>query len=240
MAYKHKYVTGSTYSFYNNSSTLEDDVNFNYWLFSLVHSDSFIPVYEDIATLTKDIISGTDYRWYVDSFVFPSVENGCYRFIVEDTISGNVFYISDQIEVVDSDEGLMLVKYRNAKNILNYDYETLTTFYNQFHIEMFKRKPQRPETTEGYSLVDGSFKRVRTVLTKTYEFITGWFDEPEHDATHAMTIHSTLDVAYGGNYNAMNKPDNSDYNYDWQDNYEFIQGSVRLEEDDKSSSNKAL
>lgn len=240
MEYNHKYVMGTSYSFYNNSDDLEDDANFNYWVLSLVHSDSFEVVIEDIATLSKDIISGTDYRWYLDNYEFPNIATGCYRFIIEDTISGNIFYISDIMEAVSSDEGLMYSVYRNAKNILNYNYEGLGGYYNKVHVEMFKRKPSRGETTEGYTLVSGSYKRVRTVLTKTYEFITGWFDEKEHDAAHAMTIHSSLSIGIDGNLTPMTKSDNSEYEVNWEDNYEFIQGSVRLENDSESSSNKAL
>ena len=41
MAYKHKYVVGETYAFYNNSDDLETNANFTYWGFDLVHSDTF-------------------------------------------------------------------------------------------------------------------------------------------------------------------------------------------------------
>jgi hypothetical protein len=240
MVYKHKYVVGENYAFYNNSDDLESNANFNYWSFNLVHSDSFIPVYEDITTLAKDVISGSDYRWYADVFEFPSVQTGCYRFVIEDTVGGNILYISDEIEVVDSTDGLMFCRYRNAKNILNYNYEVLSSFYNQFHVELKKRKPLRNETTEGYGLTNGSFKRVRTTLTKSYEFVTGWFDESEHDATHEMSIHSDLNIVFDGNFNAMTKTEDSEYNTEWQEDYEFIQTAFRLEEDSKSSSNKAL
>ena len=238
MAYKHKYVVGSTYQFYNNSDSLETNVNFNYWTISIVHSDSFVLVLSDFATLAKDIISGTDYRWYVDPFVFPTIPIGCYRMVIEDTVSGNIINISNIIEVVSDDTDLMLVTFRNAKNILNYNYVTLTEFYNTFHIEMFKRKPLKPEKAEGYDLVDGTFKRVSTTFTKDYEFVTGWFDENEHDATQAAIIHSSLRIAYNNQYNTMSKKD--DYDLGWDENYEYKEATFRLQEIDKSSYNKAL
>ena len=241
MAYKHKYVIGSTYAFYNNSTELEDNVNFNYWAFDLVQADTFQVVYEDITTLSKDIISGTDYRWYADDFQFPTVETGCYRFVILDLAdSNNVLYMSDEIEVVDSDDGLIYVNFRNAKNILNYNYEVLTEFYNRTHIEMFYRKPLRPTSTQGYTLSGGSFKRVRTLLTKSFEFITGWFDQKEHDAMQEMIIHSELNIAIDGNFKLMNLPEGNEYLLEWEENYEFIQASTRLQVDDRSSSNKAL
>ncbi len=240
MAYKHKYVIGSVYSFYNNSDTLETTASFNYCGLDLVHADTFIQVIEDVATLSTDILSG-GYRFYANDFVFPTVEEGCYRFIVVDVAAGeNVLYISDPFEVVSSNAGLIYTKYRNAKNILNYNYEGLPSLYNKTHIELLKRKPLRPTTTQGYVLSTGSFKRVRTLLTKTWEFITGWFDTKEHDGMQATIIHSDLQLYIDNNWESMNLGGDSEYSLEWSDNYGFIQASVRLQINDKSSSNKAL
>lgn len=243
MRYKHKFVKGSSYSFYNNSNELESDANFPFWELNLVHSDTFIEAYDNVTTLSKDIISGSDYRWYVEEFTFPNVDTGCYRFIIKDTnasIKNKVLYISDEIEVTNSDKGLLLVNYRNAVNIMNYNYEGLPEFSNKFHVEAIRRKPTRPESTEGYTLVNGDFLRVRTSLRKSYEFVTGWFDEQEHDATHAMAIHSNLNISYNGVFNPMTKPKDSDYETPWEENYEFIQASFRLEESNRASSNKGV
>lgn len=239
MAYKHKYSMGSTYAFYNNSETLETSDSFNYAGLDLVHADTFIQVVEDVAPLSKDILTG-GYRWYVEDFDFPVVDQGCYRFIVLDLADANVLYISEPFDVVSSAEGLTYFKFRNEKNILNYGYEALPSFYNKTHIELFKRKPLRPTTTQGYVLSTGSFKRVRTLLTKTWEFITGWFDTNEHDAFQAIIIHSDLQIIIDGTWTPLNLPEGSEYTLDWQDNYEFIQASVRLQINDKSSSNKAI
>jgi hypothetical protein len=240
MTYKHKYVPGETYAWYNNSDALETTASFNYCGLDLVHADTFIQVVEDVTTLATDIFSG-GYRFYTDDFVFPTVEYGCYRFIVLDVSAGeNVLYISDPFEVVSSTEGLTYCKFRNGKDILNYNYEGLLTYYNKTHIELFKRKPVRPTTTQGYTLSGGSFKRVRTLLTKSWEFITGWFDEKEHDAMQSMIVHSDLQIAIDGTYEAMNLTQESEYLLEWAENYEFIQASVRLQINDRSSSNKAL
>ena len=240
MAYKHKYVVGQTYAWYNNSDSLETTASFNYCGLDLVHADTFIQVVEDVATLSTDILSG-GYRFYAEDFVFPVVPEGCYRFIVIDVSAGeNVLYISDPFEVVNSTDGLIYTKYRNAKNILNYNYEGLPSFYNKTHIELFKRKPLRPTTTQGYILSSGSYKRVRTLLTKTWEFITGWFDTSEHDATQAATIHSDLQLLIDDNWESMNLTEENQYTVEWQENYEYIEGSVRLQVNDRSSSNKAL
>ena len=241
MAYKRKYVIGASYAFYNNSDDLEDNANFASWRVDLVHSDTFIAVIQGLFTPVKDIISGSDYRWYVNTFTFPEVADGCYKYVIIDTADSDaVLYISREFDVVSSSEGLMYVKFRNAANILNYNYTVLTSFYNIIHVEMKNRKPLRPVVTEGYGLANGSFKRVRSILTKTYEFVTGWFDEAEHDSTQSMLIHSDLQIVIDGNFEAMNLPEDGEYAIEWQEDYEFIQAAVRLQREDRSSSNKAV
>ena len=192
-----------------------------------------------MGTLSTDILSG-GYRFYSNDFTFPTVDPGCYRFIIVDVAaSENVLYISDPFEVVAASTGLIYTKYRNAKDILNYNYD-IDGFYNKTHVELFKRKPQRPTTTQGYVLSSGSFKRVRTLLTKTWEFITGWFDTNEHDGMQATIIHSDLQMYIDSNWESMNLGGDAEYSIEWSDNYEFIQAGVRLQIDDESSSNKAL
>lgn len=240
MGYKHKYVIGQTYAWYNNSDELETSASFNYCGLDLVHADTFIQVIEDVAPLATDILSG-GYRFYVDDFIFPVVETGCYRFVILDvSASENVLYISDIFEVVNSSDGLIYCQFRNEKNILNYNYEGLPNFYNKTHIELLRRKPLRPTNTQGYQLSSGSFQRVRTLLTESWEFITGWFDNKEHDAVQAITIHSDNQLAIEGNWEVMNLPEGNEYLVEWQENYEFIQASVRLQINDRSSSNKTL
>lgn len=241
MDYKRKYVIGGEYAFYNNSDDLEDNANFASWRVDLVHSDSFLTVVGNIFSVTKDVISGSDYRWYNSSFTVPEVEAGCYKFVVIDTAASDaVLYISRTFEVVNGSKDLMYVKFRNARNILNYNYTGLPSFYNISHVEMFNRKPQRPVTTEGYGLASGSFLRVRTILSKTYEFITGWFDEDEHDSTQAILIHSDLQIVIDGSFQAMKLGEDGEYLVEWAENYEFIQAAVRLHRVNKSSSNKAV
>ena len=240
MAYNHKYVIGSQYQFYNNSEILDTNVNFASWRCDLVHSDSLVAAVTSVCTLTKDIISGVSYRWYSNLFTFPSVGVGCFRFLVTDTVSGLVMYMSDEIDTATSDEDLLYVKFRNAINIFNFNYVGVPTFYNYYHIEMLKRKPINPEVTQGYDVSTGAFQRVRTIFTKSFEFVTGWFDDSEHEATQTMCIHSDIQIFYNGVWNAMAKPQDSEYLIEWMENYENIEASFRLEQTNKSTSNLAL
>ena len=98
--------------------------------------------------------------------------------------------------------------------------------------------------SQSRSRADGKFLSVRTVATKSYEFITGsnsnWLDETAHDAIKAMLIHNDLQMVFDGQYNDMTFNDDSEYSVEWQENYEYIQGTVRLEQSARASSNKAI
>lgn len=240
MTYNHKYITGQIYSNYANLDNLETSVNFNYWRVDLVHADSFIQVVQDVMTLTKDIIDSDtgNYRWYT-TFTFPQVPNNCYRFVIIDTTSDAVVYISDTFEVT-TNNGLILCKWRNAKNMLNYNYQTLTSFYNVSHFELKRRKPNIVIQRNGYELSDGSFEPVRTVRGKTHEYVTGWFDEKEHDAMNALIIQSDVQVDINGLYISVIFTEDTTYETDYQEDYEFIQAGFRLEQPDQASNNKAI
>lgn len=257
MAYKQKYVIGDTYAFYQNFGSLSNSTFFASWVLQLIHADSDPPeggtgnpVIGSVTTLVKDIISGSSFRWYVNDFTFPSVPVGCYKWRVYDPVDEGQIWRSDEFEVVDSRDGLIRARYRNAKNILGYNYETLTSFYEKRNFELKVRKPIIKESAEGYAKVDSSFKRVRTTLVTTREFVTGWYDQLEHKAFHEAMIHSDFQLLYEGVQTAsmmlntiwfsLTKPEDAEYEPDWQEDYEYIQAVVRLQEEDSGSSNEAV
>ena len=80
----------------------------------------------------------------------------------------------------------------------------------------------------------------KVIGTSSNVKLAKWFDSNEHNAAHEMFVHSDLQIFYNGAFNAMNKPEGSDYSREWEQNYEFIQGAIRLEENDRSNSNKAV
>jgi len=233
------FIPNEEYSFYANLEDLETNDNFNYWECSLYHADSLTKAFENVCILNKDIISGTDYRFY-STFTAPDVPNGCYYIIITDTVdSDNVLYISNKIVVQTDTTDTFLIRYRNAVDILNFGYENLTSYYNKFRIEIIKRQPLNPLTTEGYTLTSGDFKRVRTTKIKDYEWVTGFFGELKHDALNAGVFHSTFQVNHDNRWYTY-RLGNGNYDVQWSENYGLAQALVRLEIADFASSNKQL
>ena len=85
-------VEEETFSFYANLDTLETDANFSNWHLDLLFDD-FTTAVQDIGTLSKDVITGSSYRFY-SSFTIPELSNGCYYLAVIDETYNQVKYIS--------------------------------------------------------------------------------------------------------------------------------------------------
>lgn len=224
-------------NYYFNTATLITDASFATWKVALLNSNNDI-AYDNITTLTKDIITGSSYRWYF-TWVVPDLAYGCYRFVVYDSATNNVKYISESyIQITNQSTDTSIIKYRNAVNIQSYNYETLTTWYNQHRLWLIKRAPQRQKESIGYNLTEGTFERVRTVVTKSYEFVTEFLDENASDAFDVATIHSDLKIDVGTGMQRYRLPEDSEFQQEWTENYNLADASVRLELMDFSSSNK--
>ena len=196
----------------------------------------------DIGTLTKDIISGSSYRFY-SSFVVPInlTAGACYYLAVVDATDSTVKYLSNKLIASNSIKSNMkLIRYRNDKNILNFNYESLSTLYNQFVIELAVIQSQYPTTRIGYDLVSGAFKEVRSTAGVNKKFITRSYNSDNHEAFNAATIHNTYQISEDGDWTTYTRTDDADYSVDWVDEFELAHGEITLQKDTTFASSKAI
>lgn len=224
-----------TFSFYANLDDLESDTNFSNWHLDLVNSD-FDIVVQDIGTLNQDFINGSEYRFYSKFTIPAGLTSGCYYFVINDEFYNLVKYISNKVYYKTSLDYTKKVRYRNDKNILNYNYEILTDLYNEFRIQLATRRAENDVTQTGYDLSSGVFNPVRSIIGKTKEFITLWYDDFDHEAFQSATIHKNFEVVDLNQWIRFVR--NSDYDIDWQDNYPLAEGTIRLQNRGTYSSNK--
>jgi hypothetical protein len=130
------------------------------------------------------------------------------------------------------------IKYRNTSDIQSFGYEANPSFYNIARVKLEKLNPIRPKENIGYELTNGVFKRVRTIVSKSYDFITGFMDDDGHDAFDIATIHSDFQVDEGDGYATWERPEDSDYEAETVQDFPLTQGSIRLKQRSYNSSNK--
>ena len=245
LRYNNLFFPGETWANYVPLNTLETNANFSSWSVDLYHAPTKTGIgalaWPSVLTLTKDIITGSSYRFYFPEQTIPiNIADGCYRILITDTTGPTVLYISEIIEFISSKTNTLRIRYRNDKNIQNYNYVTLASFKNIQRIKL-KRLKGRPLTNStGFDRVGAAFKLVRSTSSQIWEFTTGWFDSDSHEAFNSATIHTTFEVFIDGNWIQHNRTDSSDYSTPFEEDYPLIQGIIELEQTNKASSNKAV
>lgn len=233
---------GDALAFYANLDSPSHEVDFDNWVISIVHADSFVIVHDKFATLVKDNLSTGGFRFYCEFNMPDDIPEGNFRFIIYIPYTQEVKFVSNEFKVINNITAAdtYLIRYRNAADIQNFGYEALTSFYNIARIKLEKLQPQRPKTTIGYELVNGKFKRVRTIVGKTYDFVTDYLDEEGHDAFDIATIHSVLQLNDGSGWVTYERPEDADYEAETVQDFNLVQATIRLELSSYSSSNKGV
>ncbi len=230
-------VANKAFTFYANLDTLETSANFASWSLLLVSlspsGERSVEVDLGNTPLTKQVVSGTDYRFSV-SFTTPTLKGDVFYLVIVDTsLSDQVVYVSNEIKyrANANASGLQLVRFRNPVTIFNYDYTLLaSTFYNQFYIEAFTRPAGQQTNVLGYTLISGEFTAVRATTGRLIEFITQAYMLGDHEAFNAMTLHATLDFASEGAWSALRRSDSSSYGYEFGDTRDNLaDGGITLE-----------
>lgn len=225
--------------YYFNSIDLSTAGDFSNWRVALVNDVNHAIAYDNIATLTKDLITGISFRWYFD-WTVPALLEGCYRFVIYENVGNTVLYLSENsFQYVADNDDICVVRYRNPVNIQNFNYEVLTSRYNQFRLWLKKRRPQRTIESVGYDLTDGTFNRVRSVVVKSYEFVTDMMDEVTTDAFNTALYHKTLEIDTGEGWQAFRLSEDAEIEQEFTENYELADATVRLQLIEYASSNKS-
>lgn len=206
------------------------------WQISIVDNNFDVQI-SNITAIRKNMLSDTEYHFYCQ-FTMPSLAVGCYRYIIEDTGTGNVIYVSSLFQVASTSElaDTLPVRYRSKGNIFEYYYEYIPDFFNQLRLHLLVRQPQHAEKASGFETTKGVYYRTLSVVSKLRNIITKWFDEPAHEAFHAMTTHSTLlidDVSY-----RRNEDSSYEENFSENSDYPLADGQITLEVVDYARQNQ--
>jgi len=182
----------------------------------------------DIATLNYIELGGDNYTFYFEYTIPPSMIYDEIRFVIykDWTGSDEIIYLSNLFQFISNTENTSLIKYTNSKNALDYYYESLASFYNQFRVDMHKGRPQFRQQTIGYETYEGKTINTRTNIQKPVMFETRFLDEAAHEAMFAVFQHSEFYID-GVRYE---KPNGSEYEITWSefDDNKIGNGSIEL------------
>lgn len=144
----------------------------------------------DIVSLNQIVISGNNYSFYADEWSVPTLpKNENFRFVLYNAPS-TILYYSNSFRVINNTDYTSIVRYRNSNDALGFLYETATTFYNEFRVDLWTGRPNYNENVKGYDTYEGDFIPVKSDIQKIIEFQTRFFDEVANEAFFSMLSQS--------------------------------------------------
>lgn len=182
--YTYPIIEGDTIGFYINFYTpLTEDASgwqIGWWTSGAI-------ILGNIAALSEDVIDGANRNLYgeVTVGVLPRT---LLRLVIYDPSDSNAIkYWSKGFRYKTSSANTSVFKYRNYRNVLNYEFENVTAFYNQVRIDVRIGEPIAANDTEGYEVTTGHKVRSKTIHRVSREFETQFFDEQAHQGFNAAT-----------------------------------------------------
>ena len=133
-----------------------------------------------------------NYQWFIDGWPVPVLpKNENFRFVMYNAPSTILFY-SNSFRFVNNTEFTSVVRYRNSNDALGYLYETATTFFNEFRVDVWTGRANYNENARGYDTHEGDFITVKSDIQKLREFQTRFFDEVANEAFFSMLTQSEV------------------------------------------------
>lgn len=140
-------------SFYANLQTLDATADTSNWdLVGINENDDILNTYVGSFS-SKDVIVGSSFRFYRTT-ANPVNNARVTRFAIYNSVSNVLLYRSSRIQVLTASEAVnryVLVKYRNSRNISNFNYEGLPSFYNQLWLPIEYMKHSKMNELDTYS-----------------------------------------------------------------------------------------
>ncbi len=187
----------------------------------------------DIVSLNQIVISGDNYSFYADEWTVPVLpKNENFRFVLFNA-PATILYYSNSFRVVNNTEFTSIVRYRNSNDALGFLYETATTFFNEFRVDVWTGRANYNENVKGYDTHEGDFITVKSDIQKLREFQTRFFDEVANEAFFSMLSQSEFyidEIRY-------KKSQDQSYDITWSDDDDtkIGNGIVNLLVDDYSA-----
>ena len=187
------YLKGYPHFMYANLDETIIDSDFNEWVLSLFDNNG-VEVAPSIGTIVKDIITGSEYRFYSQFTIPENVNNGIYQLVVYNSSSSELKYVSNCVQVISSDqvESYALLFFRNSTNTYNFNYEAVSD-YNTIFLpwNVIEQQPEI-EIKQYFEQSTGKTRNQKKRSTKVVTIEAFFFDDEANDMMAAISGHDDL------------------------------------------------
>lgn len=189
------YLRGYIHFFYANLDETIDDTDFDNWRLSLF--DRFgNETASNVGTLIKDLIVGSNFRFYANFTIPVGVNPGEYQLVIYNTVDSTVKYQSNPVQVItDSQvEDFVLLFFRHSTNSFNFNYQGFSN-YNTVFLPMNVIEEQ-PEITLNQSreLSTGVIRNQKNQVSKVVQLESFFFDDGANNMMLALSAHDDIQI----------------------------------------------
>lgn len=183
-----KVIIGSEVSVYANLTTAATDLDYSDW--ACLYVDSYGNTSGSI-TLNQDDFGSGNFRWYFSDTPSASdlTDNKVYQFVIYNTSTMNVKYVSNCFKAVAASEAYKYgyYSYRNQSSLDNFNYTDLTSFRNKIALDtdLINEEPNL-EYTDYPEITTGDVQNTKTYKRISITFLARQFDRESRRALESV------------------------------------------------------
>lgn len=148
----------------------------------------------DIGAVLNKVTAGTGYRLYT-TFSLPATVDGAYQFEIYNTSTSSQKCVSNWFRVMNDAGPTSFVKFKNSRNIYDYQYELIPDFYNQFRLHLSVNSVSAEGgASQVQNVATGRRRNANGISDKSFQLSTYYFDDGAHDAAIALIEHDSIEI----------------------------------------------
>jgi len=149
----------------------------------------------NIAALSEADVDGTNFNIYAE-WELDAIPGPWFRLVIYDTgDSDAIKYWSNALKYyATAPSNTYVINYRNSYDRLNFIYEVITSYYNQFRIHGRVADRLNQEELDGYTTSNGHYVQAQDIHRVTAN-VQAWFlDADSHEAMRAAVSHNDFNI----------------------------------------------
>ncbi len=192
------YLKEFEHFFYANLDSTIDDTDFADWQMNLYDRYANVIV-ADVATLVQDIITGSEFRFYANFTLPPSVADGIYYFVIFNNQTDELKYISNCFRAISNEDigNYVLLSYKNSGNIYNFNYEAVDEFNTVFIDAAVVEEQPEAEIKQYQEQSTGKVRNLKSQVRKRINLETQFYDDEANDAMLSLSVHDNINLNNG-------------------------------------------